>query len=368
LTSSAEILYLLGFRSKLTKIVEIFKQEESVRKLFYLGAALSALAVALAATASIGSASPQRSADAKLALVAYSTPREAYGKLIPMFQKTAAGKDVDFSQSYGASGEQTRAVKAGLDADIVALSLAPDMDELVAAGKVDGKWKKQSYKGMVTDSVVVFVVRDGNPKKIKSWNDLLRPGIEIVTPNPFTSGGARWNIMAAYGSWRKQGKTDKQAQANLLKLWKNVVVQDTSARAALNTFNSGKGDVMLAYENEAYFSRMQGLDLQWVIPKTTILIENPIAVTKDTSEKNTANAFLRFLRTPAAQQVFADYGYRPVVKSVENANRKKFPVRPGLFTIDQLGLGGWDAVQKRFFDPNSSIMARFQKIVGGSTG
>jgi ABC-type molybdate transport system substrate-binding protein len=178
-----------------------------------------------------------------------------------MFQKTAAGKDVDFSQSYGASGEQTRAVKAGLDADIVALSLAPDMDELVAAGKVDAKWKKQSYKGMVTDSVVVFVVRDGNPKKIKSWNDLLRPGIEIVTPNPFTSGGARWNIMAAYGSWRKQGKTDKQAQANLLKLWKNVVVQDTSARAALNTFNSGKGDVMLAYENEAYFSRMQGLDL-----------------------------------------------------------------------------------------------------------
>jgi len=368
LTSSAEILYLLGFLSKSTKLVEIFNQEETMRKLVYLGAALGALAVALAATAGIGAASPQRSAGARLSLVAYSTPREAYGKLIPMFQKTAAGKDVDFSQSYGASGEQTRAVKAGLDADIVALSLAPDMDELVAAGKVDAKWKKQSYKGMVTDSVVVFVVRDGNPKKIKSWNDLLRPGIEIVTPNPFTSGGARWNIMAAYGSWRKQGKTDKQAQANLLKLWKNVVVQDTSARAALNTFNSGKGDVMLAYENEAYFSRMQGLNLQWVIPKTTILIENPIAVTKDTSDKNTANAFLRFLRTPAAQQVFADYGYRPVVKSVENANRKKFPVRPGLFTIDQLGLGGWGAVQKRFFDPNSSIMARFQKIVGGSTG
>jgi len=331
--------------------------------------ALVALAgLLVAAVAAVGTAAPTSVADSKLALVAYSTPREAYGKLIPLFQKTAAGKDVDFTQSYGASGEQTRAIKAGLHADVVGLSLAPDMDELVAAGKVDAKWKKQSYKGMVTNSVVVFVVRDGNPKKIKSWNDLVRPDIEIVTPNPFTSGGARWNIMAAYGSWRKQGKTDKQAQANLLKLWKNVVVQDTSARAALNTFNSGKGDVMLAYENEAYFSRMQGLDLQWVIPKTTILIENPIAVAKDTSEKNTANAFLRFLRTPAAQQVFADYGYRPVVKSVENANRKKFPVRPGLFTIDQLGLGGWDAVQKRFFDPNSSIMARFQKIVGGSTG
>ncbi len=327
-----------------------------------------ALVTALAATAGIGAAAPDRSSDTKLGLVAYSTPREAYGKLIPLFQKTPAGDGVSFSQSYGASGEQTRAVKAGLDADVVALSLAPDMDELVAAGKVDAKWKKQSYKGMVTDSVVVFVVRDGNPKKIKSWNDLLRPDVDIVTPNPFTSGGARWNVMAAYGSWRKQGKTDKQAQANLLKMWKNVVVQDTSARASLTTFNSGKGDVLLAYENEAYFSRMQGLNLQWVIPKTTILIENPIAVTKDSPNKAAANGFLRFLRTPAAQQVFADYGYRPVVKSVENANRKKFPVRPGLFTIDQLGLGGWDKVQKRFFDPSNSIMARFQRQVGGSTG
>ena len=322
---------------------------------------------ALAVVAAV-SAAPSRSSDTKLSLVAYSTPREAYGKLIPMFQKTSAGDGVSFTQSYGASGEQTRAIKAGLDADVVALSLAPDMDELVAAGKVDAKWKKQSYKGMVTDSVVVFVVRDGNPKHIKSWNDLIRPGVQIVTPNPFTSGGARWNIMAAYGSWRKQGKTDKQAQANLLKMWKNVVVQDTSARAALSTFNSGKGDVMLAYENEAYFSRMQGLNLQWIIPKTTILIENPIAVTKTSENTGVANSFLRFLRTPAAQQVFADYGYRPVVKSVENANRKKFPVRPRLFTIDQLGLGGWNKVQKRFFDPNSSIMARFQRIVGGSTG
>ena len=335
-------------------------------KIIALVALVGLLVTAVAAA--VGTAAPKSVADTKLALVAYSTPREAYGKLIPLFQKTAAGNDVDFTQSYGASGEQTRAIKAGLHADVVGLSLAPDMDELVAAGKVDAKWKKQSFKGMVTNSVVVFVVRDGNPKKIQSWNDLIRPDIEIVTPNPFTSGGARWNIMAAYGSWRKQGKTDRQAQANLLKLWKNVVVQDTSARAALNTFNSGKGDVMLAYENEAYFSRMQGLDLQWVIPKTTILIENPIAITKDVSDKNTANAFLRYLRTPAAQQVFADYGYRPVVKSVENANRKKFPVRPGLFTIDQLGLGGWDKVQKRFFDPNSSVMARFQKIVGGSTG
>ena len=331
-------------------------------------ATLGVLAAALAATAGIGSAAPERSADTKLSIVAYSTPREAYGKLISAFQKTAAGKDVDFTQSYGASGEQTRAVKAGLEADIVALSLAPDVDELVAAGIVDAKWRKQSFKGMVTNSVVVFVVRDGNPKKIKSWNDLLRPDVEVVTPNPFTSGGARWNVMAAYGAWRKVGKTDKQAQANLLKLFKNVTVQDTSARASLSTFNSGKGDVLLAYENEALFARTQGLNLQFVIPKATILIENPIAVTKSSPDKAAANAFLRFLRTPASQQIFADNGYRPVVKSVENANRKKFPTRPGLFTIDQLGLGGWDKVQKRFFDPKSSVMARIQRQVGGSTG
>ena len=338
------------------------------RPLIALALTFGLAAIIVAAAAVTVSAAPKHATDTKLSLVAYSTPREAYGKLIPMFQKTAAGNGVSFTQSYGASGEQTRAVEAGLDADVVALSLAPDMEELVAAGKVDAKWKKQSYKGMVTNSVVVFVVRDGNPKKIKSWNDLLRSDVDIITPNPFTSGGARWNVMAAYGSWRKQGKTDKQAQANLLKMWKNVVVQDTSARASLTTFNSGKGDVLLAYENEAYFSRMQGLNLQWVIPKTTILIENPIAVTKGSSDKAAANGFLRFLRTPAAQQVFADYGYRPVLKSVENANRKKFPVRPGLFTIDQLGLGGWGTVQKRFFAPDKSIMARLQRQVGGSTG
>ncbi len=289
------------------------------------GLALCVAATVVTAAALARPSAPARSADTELSLVAYSTPREAYGKLIPLFQKTSAGNGVDFTQSYGSSGEQTRAIKAGLKADIVALSLAPDVDELVSAGMVDAKWNKQSHKGMVTDSLVVFVVRDGNPKKIKGWNDLLRSDVDIVTPNPFTSGGARWNVMAAYGAWRKAGKTDKQAQANLLKLFRNVVVQDTSARASLNTFNSGKGDVLLAYENEALFSRTQGLNLQFVIPKATILIENPIAVIKSSPDTAAANAFLRFLRTPAAQQVFADNGYRPVVKSVLAEESEEVP-------------------------------------------
>ena len=335
------------------------------------------LALVIAAVATIGAAltaavavpaAPARTADTELNLVAYSTPREAYAKLITMFQKTPQGRDVDFTQSYGSSGEQARAVKAGLKADLVALSLAPDVDDLVKAGLVDAGWAKQSFKGMVTDSLVVFVLRDGNPKKIKGWNDLLRPDVDVVTPNPFTSGGARWNIMAAYGAWRRAGKTDKQAQANLLKLFRNVVVQDKSARDSLNTFVSGKGDVLLAYENEALFSRTKGLDLQFVIPSSTILIENPIATLKASPDRAKANAFISFLKTPAAQQVFADNGYRPVVKSVLQRNRKKFPVRPGEFTIDAPSLGGWTKVQKRFFDPKTGIMVGIERKVGGDTG
>jgi sulfate/thiosulfate transport system substrate-binding protein len=332
-----------------------------------LAALFATATTALAATVAV-QAAPARTVGSELSLVAYSTPREAYAKLIPMFQKTPAGRDVDFTQSYGASGEQARAVKAGLEADLVALSLAPDIDDLVRAGLVDLNWVKRPYGGMVTNSLVVFVVRDGNPKKIKGWNDLLRPDVDVVTPNPYTSGGARWNVMAAYGAWRRVGKTDKQAQANLLKLFRNVVVQDKSARDSLNTFVSGKGDVLLAYENEALFSRTKGLDLQYVIPKSTILIENPIAVVKTSEDKAAASAFIRFLQTPAAQQIFADNGYRPVVKRVLERNRKRFPVRPGEFTIEASSLGGWAKVQKRFFDPKTGIMVGIEKKIGGDTG
>jgi sulfate transport system substrate-binding protein len=326
--------------------------------------AFGVAAVALTLVATSGASRT----DVKLSLVAYSTPREAYAKLIPMFEATPAGDGVSFTQSYGASGDQARAVQAGLKADIVALSLAPDVDQLVKAGLVDPKWNRQSYRGMVTDSVVVFAVRDGNPKKIRSWDDLLKKGVQVITPNPFTSGGARWNVMAAYGAWLKLGKTKAQAQAKLLQLFQHVAVQDKSARDSLNTFLSGKGDVLLTYENEVIGAQLAGQKVQYVIPRSTILIENPIAVTKESDNKDKANAFIRFLKTPAAQQVFADRGYRPILKSVLEANRKKFPVRPGQFTIDQLGLGGWTKVQKDFFDPDKGVMAAIERKVGGATG
>jgi len=330
------------------------------------------LSLALAATAvvaaGLAAGAGARSQDTKVALVAYSTPAAAYAQLIAAFQKTPDGVGVSFSQSYGASGDQARAVVAGLPADVVNLSLAPDVDLLVQAGLVDPNWDKQSYKGIVTDSVVVFVLRDGNPKHVKTWNDLLRPGVSVILPNPFTSGGARWDVMAAYGSWRKQGKTPAQAQANLLKLFQNVSVQDKSARDALNTFLSGKGDVLLTYESEAIAAQLKGSKIAYVIPRSDILIENPIAVLKNSPNKDKANDFLRFLRTPAAQQIFANNGYRPVVKSVLRANAKRFPTRPGLFTIDQLGLGGWSKVQPAFFDPDTGILAGIERKVGGATG
>jgi sulfate transport system substrate-binding protein len=292
--------------------------------------------------------------DTKLTLVAYSTPREAYGQLIPAFQKTGAGKGISFSPSYGSSGEQSRAVAAGLDADIVALSLAPDVNSLVAENLVPKSWNKDQWQGMVTRSVVVFVVREGNPKKIKTWSDLLKPGVQVVNPNPATSGGAKWNVMAAYGGALREGKTPKQAEAYLAKLWKHIVAQPTSAREALQAFMTGRGDVLLAYENEAVFAQKKNQPVQFVIPKATILIENPVAVTSISKHKPAARAFLRYLRTAPAQRIFAENGYRPVTKRV--ADRRFFTIKY---------VGGWPKVEKKFFDPRTGLIARIQRSNGG---
>ena len=301
------------------------------------------------------------SKDTNLALVAYSTPRDDYGQMISAFQKTAAGKDVSFSQSYGASGEQSRAVASGLNADIVAFSLAPDISALVQKKLVPQNWNKDKFHGMVTRSVVVFIVRDGNPKKIKTWSDLLKPGVQIVTPNPFTSGGARWNVMAAYGGALRAGKTPKQAQTYLGQMWKHVVAQPASAREGLQTFLAGRGDVFLAYENEALFAQQHGQPVQFVIPKATILIENPTAVTSTSQHGAQSRAFVNFLRTKPAQRIFAQNGYRPIIKGVTQG--LSFPNRPQLFTIKYVG--GWGKVEKKFFDPRTGVMA---KIIGSSGG
>jgi sulfate transport system substrate-binding protein len=321
---------------------------------------LTLLAALVAVAVFGGGYASARGSDTKLTLVAYSTPRDAYAKLIQEFQKTPAGRDVDFEQSYGASGEQARAVIAGLKADVVALSLEPDITTLVKAGLVSPGWKNDRFKGMVTRSVVVFAVRRGNPKKIRDWQDLIKPGVEVVTPNVQTSGGAKWNIMAAYGAQLRKKKTDAQAIQYLRQLYQHVVSQDKSAREALQTFLAGRGDVLLAYENEAIFANSKGQDVPYVIPKATIRIENPVAVIKSSPSRSAANAFLRFLRTEKAQRIFAANGYRPVLVSALRGF--SFPVRPQLFTIKYLG--GWARVDKRFFDPRTGIVTRIQRQSG----
>jgi sulfate/thiosulfate-binding protein len=300
----------------------------------------------------------------RLTLVAYSTPREAYEALIPAFQATEAGKGVGFSQSYGASGDQSRAVANGLKADVVALSLEPDMTRLVDRGLVARDWNAGAEKGMVTDSVVVLVTRKGNPKHIRTWDDLVKPGVEVITPNPFTSGGARWNVMAAYGAQLELGRTPEQASDYLLRLFENVPVQDKSAREAIQTFVGGKGDVLVAYENEAINAQQKQQDVDYVVPDQTILIENPIAVVAGSRNPEAAKAFVHFVRSPAGQEAFARKGYRPVNQQV--AAKFDFPRPPGLFRITDLG--GWSEVNKQFFDKDSGVLARIEQQVGVSVG
>jgi sulfate/thiosulfate transport system substrate-binding protein len=299
----------------------------------------------------------------KLTLVAYSTPEEAYKELIPAFNKTSDGKGVSFSQSYAASGEQSRAVEGGLPADVVEFSLEPDMTRLVDADLVDKSWNQNEYKGNVTNSVVVFMVRKGNPKGIKDWDDLVTGDVEVLEPNPFTSGGAKWNIMAAYGAQLEKGRSAQEAEQYLAELFKNVPVLDKSARESLQTFSSGKGDVLLGYENEAILAQQKGEDVDYVVPDQTILIENPLAATTESKEPELAQKFVDFLYTPEAQKIFVDKGYRPVVKDTPGAD--KFPEPADLFDITKFG--GWDKVNTDFFDPENGVVAKIFQGQGKST-
>jgi sulfate transport system substrate-binding protein len=309
-------------------------------------------------------AEPAEGGDVTLSLVAYSTPREVYEELIPAFQGTAAGEGVEFEQSYASSGEQSRAVADGLPADYVAFSLEPDITRLVDAGLVDAGWNRDEHAGMVSDSVVVFVVREGNPEAIQTWDDLLKEGVEVITPNPFTSGGARWNVMAAYGAQLEQGVSDEEALAYLRELLvEHVPVQDKSARESLQTFSGGKGDVLLAYENEAIFAQNAGEPIEYIVPDQTILIENPAAVVSTSEHADGVQAFLDFVRMPEAQRVFGEKGYRPIVPEI--LAEFDYPQPPGLFTAADLG--GWPEIVERFFDRESGVFAEIEQELGVPT-
>jgi len=306
------------------------------------------------------------SGSSTLQLVAYSTPKRAYDALTTAFARTSAGKGVTFGQSFGASGSQSRAVDSGQPADVVAFSTTPDMTRLVKDRIVAKTWNANPYKGFSSDSLVVLVVRKGNPKHISGWDDLIKPGVDVITPNPSTSGSARWNILAGYGAQLKEGKTPEQALAyiNTL-LTKNVSVQDASASAALQTFTGGKGDVLLDYESDALAARKAGDAIDIVYPRQTLLIQTPIAVTARSSHATQAQAFVSWQWSPAGQAIWAQKGYRPVLASVAKQFASRFPTPPELFTIEYLG--GWTKVTKEFFAPQIGSITKIEQAAGVPT-
>ena len=314
-----------------------------------------------AAALTLGALPAGAQSGGSVSLVAYSTPKPAYSVLASDFAKTKAGAGVVVSPSFGPSGTQATSVVDGLPADLVNFSLEPDMAKLVKGGLVSSSWDSGPTKGMVTDSIVSFVVRPGNPKHITTWADLVKSGVGVITPNVFSSGSAKWNIMAAYGAEIAQGKTPAQAQAYLSQLLHNAVAQPSSASAALQTFLSGQGDVLLDYEDDGLYAKTKGEPVDVITPPQTILIQNPIAVTKTASPA--AKAFLAYLLSPAGQTVWGQQGYRPVLPSV--AAKFTFPKPKTLFTIDHLG--GWTSVNKSFFDPQTGIVAKVEQSLGVST-
>lgn len=299
-----------------------------------------------------------------LSLVAYSTPQVVYDEIIPAFKATPEGKGIGFKTSFGASGDQSRAVEAGQKADVVSFSVEPDVTRLVEAGLVASDWNQQQYDGLVTTSVVAFIVRPGNPKNIKTWDDLLKPGVKVLTPNPFTSGAAKWNLLAAYGANSDGGK-NPQAGLDYLRelITKHVEVQDKSGREALQNFTSGQGDVLLSYEYEATTAQKKGTKVDYVLPDDTIKIEIDIAKLQKAAPA--AQTFLDYVLSKPGQEKFAAWGYRPVNPEVLEANKARFPDPPGLFTIRDLG--GWSKVNKEMFDPEKGSVAKIEEDAGVST-
>jgi len=294
---------------------------------------------------------------AKLSLVAYSVPKPGFDKVIPLFQQTAAGKGVTFSQSYGPSGDQSRKVESGLPTDVVNFSLEPDVTRLVKSGQVADSWNTGPYKGVPFGSVVTIIVRKGNPKGIHTWDDLLKPGVEVVTPNPFSSGSAKWNLLAPYAEKSNGGQDSQAGLAYLTKLIdQHVKVQPKSGREATETFSQGTGDALLTYENEALFDERNGEPVQHVTPDTTFKIENPVAVLNTSKHKAQAEAFVKFLYTPEGQRAWAQAGFRPVDPNVTKEFAKDFPNPKKLYTIDDLG--GWTKVNDQLFDPDKGAVAK----------
>lgn len=291
-----------------------------------------------------------------LSLFAYAVSKPAYDAVVPAFQRTAAGADVSVQQSYGASGDQSRKVAAGADADLVHVSVEPDLTRLVDAGLVAPGWAAADHAGVPFGSVVTLVVRDGNPKGITDWDDLLQPGIEVVTPNPFSSGSAKWNLLAPYAVKSRGGADRAVGLAYVSELVReHVSIQPKSGREATEAFLQGRGDVLLSYENEALFVERNGDPVEHVTPPQTFRIDNPVAVIEDRPDREVAQAFVDYLYAPEAQRLLAAAGFRPVDEQVREEFATTFPAPQQLWTIADLG--GWTSVDADLFDQDSGAIA-----------
>jgi sulfate/thiosulfate-binding protein len=307
-------------------------------------------------------AAPAGPVDNEISIVGFAVPEAANKAIAEAWAQTAEGADVEFKTSYGASGEQSRAVVDGLDADYVHFSVTTDVTRLVDYGLVAQDWADGDNGGVVSSSIVVFAVREGNPLGIETWDDLIEPGVEIVTPNPASSGAARWNALAAWGQTIESGGTEEQATDYVTKFFENVVALPNSGRDATTAFLSGTGDVLMAYENEAILARQNGEVFDYIVPETTMLIENPGAVLIDANPK--ATEWLNFVLSADGQREFALKGFRPIIDGVdfgevEGANdpADPFPEITNLLTVAD-DFGSWSELSDKFFDEDTGIVTQ----------
>ena len=319
--------------------------------------------------ANSGSSPAAQTGNVNLTLVSYAVTQAAYSKIIPQFTaqwKQQKNQNVTFKESYGGSGSQTRAVIDGLEADIVNLALALDTKKIEKAGLIQPGWENEAANGaIVTKSVAALVTRDGNPKGIQTWADLAKDGVKVITANPKTSGGARWNFLGIWGSVTRAGGDDAKALDFTGKVFKNVPVLPKDAREASDVFfKQGQGDVLINYENEVVLAAQNGQKLPYIVPDVNISIDNPVAIVDKNVDKHgtreVAEAFVKFLYTPEAQREFAKVGFRPVDPTVGTEVAKQYLPIKTLFTAQDLG--GWDEIQKKFFDDG----AIFDKLQAGS--
>ena len=330
--------------------------------------ALAATATVLAAcgggSSDVVGGDGQSAADTTLTLVAYAVPEPGWSKIIPAFAATPEGKGVGVTTSYGASGDQSRAVVDGKPADIVNFSVEPDVSRLVKANKVASDWNKDVTKGIPFGSVVTLVVRKGNPKNIRDWDDLLQPGVEVVTPSPLSSGSAKWNLLAPYAA-KSNGGQDQQAGLDFVTKLVNehVKTRPGSGREATDVFLQGSGDVLISYENEAINIERQGKPVEHINPPQTFKIENPVAVVTTSAHLDKATALKNFLYTPEGQKIWAQAGFRPVDPAVAAEFTADFPVPQKLWTITDLG--GWSAVDPALFDKENGAITKIYKKATG---